>query len=336
MFRDFHYYCVGVLAKAAGFQEDDALTIAYASQYVDDSTESEPIKVGDMIFDPVRTAQYGLDSYGWSTQKRIFIPFHFLPPRPLKTAQDSFITEPNSVFAHMIWNETQKEDDSLYRLCRMGVALHTFADTWSHQGFSGRHNSENDVENIQIHYGGKWKRLRLENIYLDFLPQIGHAEAGYFPDQSYRVWKYRKKKPKKMIPPRYNMKEFSNAAETIYNLLHAADKPASDHSIPWSEIKDKIGDLFADPEKDLDNRCAMWREAFEDILDTEKFEYNRRKWREDALDPKRKRDVDWDDFEPSDFKRLRFPMKPGFYDTPWVQFHRAALKQRHFVLENLL
>ncbi len=53
MFRDFHYYCVGVLAKAAGFQEDDALTIAYASQYVDDSTESEPINVGDMIFDPV-------------------------------------------------------------------------------------------------------------------------------------------------------------------------------------------------------------------------------------------------------------------------------------------
>ncbi|OPX37320.1 MAG: hypothetical protein B1H11_06085 [Desulfobacteraceae bacterium 4484_190.1] len=53
-----------------------------------------------MMFDPVRTAQYGLDSYGWSAQKRIFIPFHFLPPRPLETAQYSFITEPNSVFAH--------------------------------------------------------------------------------------------------------------------------------------------------------------------------------------------------------------------------------------------
>ena len=336
MLKDFHYYCVGVLAKAAGFPEDDAVTIAYASQYVDDATESEPIKVGDMIFDPVRTAQYGLDSYEWSTQKRIFIPFHFLPPRPLKTAQDPFITEPNSVFAHMIWNEAQNEDDGLYRLCRMGVALHTFADTWSHQGFSGRHHKENDVENIQIFDGNKWKRLRLENIYLDFLPQIGHAEAGYFPDQSYRVWKYRKHKPRKMIPPRYNMKEFLDAAETIYTILYDADKSVSDHPIPWDEIKDKIGDLFVDPEEELDDRCDMWREAFSDLIDTHKFKYHRREWREDALEPRKKKDVDWDDFEPSDFKRLRFPMKPGFYDTRWVQFHRAALKQRHFILENLL
>jgi hypothetical protein len=116
----------------------------------------------------------------------------------------------------------------------------------------------------------------------------------------------------------------------------AADESVSDHPVPWDEIKDKIGDLFVDPEDKLDDRCAMWREAFSDLLDTEKFEYHRREWREGALDPKRKKDVDWDDFEPSDFKQLRFPMKPGFYDTPWVHFHRAALKQRHFVLENLL
>ena len=46
MDKDIHYYCVCVLAKAAGFSEADALTIGYASQYVDDSTESEPIQVG--------------------------------------------------------------------------------------------------------------------------------------------------------------------------------------------------------------------------------------------------------------------------------------------------
>jgi len=38
-----------------------------------------------------------------------------------------------------------------------------------------------------------------------------------------------------MIPPRYNMKEFSNAVETIYNLLHAADKPPQ--IIPYPKIK---------------------------------------------------------------------------------------------------
>ena len=29
-------------------------------------------------------------------------------------------------------------------------------------------------------------------------------------------------------------------------------------------------------------------------------------------------------------------MIPGFYKTPWVKFHQAALRQRNFVLENLV
>lgn len=335
MKKDFHYYCIGVLAKAAGFKEDDALTIAYASQYVDDATESEPIRVGEMLFDPVRTAHFGLASLGWSIQKRVHIPFHFIPPKPLESPDDTFVTEPNSSFAQMIWNEAIKVENGLRRLCRMGVALHTLTDTWAHQGFSGRLDTENDVERIHIREGNKWKHLRLENLYLDFLPQIGHAEAGYFPDESYLTWKYQRRKPKKMVQ-RNNTDEFFTAAGTIYNLLLAVNKPNSDPSIPWNGIKNRIDDLLADPEEELSKRCDKWREAFEDMLAPEKFEYDRRKWREEALEPKRKSDIDWDDFEPSDFKRLRFPMKPGFFDTPWVHFHRAAMKQRHYVLENLL
>ena len=51
MQKDFHYYCIAILARAAGFGKSDALNIAYASQYVDDSTESEPIKVGELPFE---------------------------------------------------------------------------------------------------------------------------------------------------------------------------------------------------------------------------------------------------------------------------------------------
>ena len=56
----------------------------------------------------------------------------------------------------------------------------------------------------------------------------------------------------------------------------------------------------------------------------------------DALGPEKETDTDWDDFNPSDFSQLQFPMKPDFYDSPWVQFHWAALRQRHWVLENLI
>ena len=45
MQKDFHFYCIGVLARAAGFSIDDALIIAYASQYVDNSTEGKLIQL---------------------------------------------------------------------------------------------------------------------------------------------------------------------------------------------------------------------------------------------------------------------------------------------------
>ena len=46
MQTDFHFYCVAVLARAAGFSPDDALVLAYASQYVDDATEGEGQRLG--------------------------------------------------------------------------------------------------------------------------------------------------------------------------------------------------------------------------------------------------------------------------------------------------
>jgi hypothetical protein len=332
---DFHYHCIGVLAKAAGFREDDALTIAHASQYLDNATESEPIQVGDMIFDPVRTAHYGLKSYDWSTQKRIFIPFHFIPPRPFDPTEHTFVTEPNSIFAQMIWREAEKEQGELSRLCRMGIAIHGFSDTWAHQGFSGRRNRENDVEDIRIRRGQRWRHLKLENIYLDLLPSIGHAEAGYFPDKAYLTWRCDRGQPKETIE-RSNTETFLTAADTIYKLLRGVEKSNSDPHTPWEAISDKIRGLLADPEEKSSKRCDMWREAFRFLLSPEKFVYESKKWREEALEPKNPEDIDWDDFQPSDFRRLRFSMRPGFYTTPWVQFHRVALKQRHFVLENLL
>lgn len=58
---DYHYYAVYQLAKLAGFNLVNAKKIAYASQYVDDSTESDPVEpFSDQHFDTARTAHYGL------------------------------------------------------------------------------------------------------------------------------------------------------------------------------------------------------------------------------------------------------------------------------------
>ena len=335
MQKDFHYHCVGVITKAAGFSSPDALTIAYASQYVDDSTESEPIRDGDLIFDPVRTAHLGLKAYEWPIQKKVYIPFHFIPPEPMWSPGDTFATIPDSRFARMILEDAGKEQHEPLRLYRIGVALHTFADTWSHQGFSGREHKENDVESIEHREGKKWKHLLLENIYLDVLPQIGHTEADYFPDQPFLRWRYTKKETNEVIE-RNNTKDFLKAAKTIYDQMFEVEWSKSETPIPWKQIEPGIQELLAYREKDVEIRCERWRERFQGMFEPSKFEYDKLAWRNEALEPRHEAGTNWDDFKPSDFERLKFRMKPGFYDSRWVHFHRAALRQRHFVLEKLL
>jgi len=334
MEKDFHYYCLGILARASGWAPEEALTIAYASQYVDDCTESEPIKVGDMIFDPVRTSHYALMPYEWSIQKRVLIPFHFLPPEPIQSPEAPFVTRPNSPLGLNILREASGEADRRRRLCRLGVAFHTLSDAWAHEGFSGRRHEENDVENIYHRKGRKWKHLLLDNFLLDVLPQIGHAEAGYFPDQPFLHWKYTRRMTNEQIR-RNNTNIFLSAARNIYDLLFNLDKSASDTPIPWESLKERIRVLLAYKEEDVEKRCARWKKTFEKLFKPLDFEYDKQTWRDEALHPLRATDTDWDHFAPSDFKHLQFPLIPGFFESKWVHFHKAALRQRHWVLENL-
>jgi len=363
---DFHYYCVGVLAKAAGFNSEDALTIAYASQYVDNSTESEliPIETGNGIlnFDPVLTTYKKIDaiqSLSWSAQKRVWIPFHFIPPKPFSPGYEqgySFVTKPGSQFARLLVEKASKESMKSHkrRMCRIGVALHTYADSWAHQGFSGRkYQGENDVEDIRIYDRKKesWEKLKIENIIFDVLPQIGHAEAGYFPDLTFQKWKYRSKPSNKVIQ-RDNTEEFLEAAQDIYNILLKMEKNNPEQPIPWEKLETKIRKLLevaGSKPRNLDKltlplysafqsqhvglRCKKWISEFSDMFGelSTKYSYDPKAWREEAFYG----DVEWDDYSREDWGAM-YPRKvrTGFWESLWVNFHRAALCQRHTVLEN--
>ncbi len=367
MQKDFHYYCVGVLARAAGFNSRDALTIAYASQYVDDSSESQliPIETGSgaIQFDPARTAYAvleALQTLSWSAQKRIWIPFHFLPPEPFRPGQQatfSFITRPNSSFAQLVLEQAVREPMGNYkrRLCRIGVALHTYADSWAHQDFSGRQSrAENNVEEIYLfnRSTGEWEHLRIENILFDLLPQIGHAEVGFFPDEAFQKWRCAIE-PSGRVIERDNVKVFLEAAETIYGHLETMDKLDPEPPIPFDQLKEKIKGLFTWPgpqpmaierlslptyrayeAESLDERCRNWQQAFAHLFDPQPqlFAYDKEAWRTQALEG----DTAWDDYSEQDWEQIATrQVKPGFWDSLWVHFHRAALLQRHFVLERL-
>jgi hypothetical protein len=378
MQRDFHYYCVGVLARASGFNIRDSLTIAYASQYVDDSTESGLVRLavpnGGLRFDPVRTSYGGLDKLGslsWSAQKRVYIPFHFIPPRPFrpKLSQTfSFVTDPASnsqpghkeSFAELLVRKASREPlkDYSRRLCRIGIALHTYADTWAHQHFSGRHSpAENDVENIHLYDrdSGEYERPVLENIFLDMLPRIGHAEVGLFPDLAHLKWRYDSGHSPIAIE-RDNTKEFLESAKAIYDVLMNVKKRRPDTLIPWDDIEPEIREILGAGPKvkvtpadqvseqsyekyhdtDLGVRCKGWQDRFGHLFQPppkdDFFYYDRRRWRGQALTG----DIDWDDWSEKDWREMEpMGLRPRFWDSRWVHFHRAALRQRHFAIENL-
>jgi hypothetical protein len=367
MQQDFHYYTIGVLARGAGFNPADALVIATASQYVDDATEGEriPIQVNGvtLLFDPVLTSYKKLDMFkatDWSAQKRVWLPFHFLPSQPFDPDTHlsySFITRPGSDFARFLVAQAAAEPLQRYkrRLCRLGVALHTLADSWAHQDFSGRKSDgENNVEAIYIKDSANqpWLHLPVENVVLDILPKLGHAQAAYFPDLAYQHWKF------SLVPSpgeitRDNPAIFLEAAHTIYTILSEVEKVDPAPPIPWGELEPKLrATLSASGAKArlveelthsidralqaeaVEKRCALWRGTFQhtfgDLAD--QYRYDPTAWRQAALTG----DVEWDKYTRKDWEQLApRPVKSGFWDSYWVHFHRAALRQRHLVLERL-
>jgi len=330
---DYHYYTVYQLAKLAGFGPRDSETIAYASQYVDDSTESEPVEpFPDQHFDTVRTAHYNLGAFDWNVQKKIYMPFHFLPTsiRWESPKDFSYVTKPatdgNTDLATMLIDDAVGESNKRFRLIRLGVALHTIADTFSHFGFSGRHHGENKVGKIWLaKTGGGWKLEPVGSFVGDvFLPSIGHVEALNYPDQPFLKWRYTDRQGN--IKTRNNRSQSINGAKLIYHRLKfAKSSSAPSKGLDQDHPQDfkRIASLFS-LEGDLDIRCAKWKTY------TKAPDYDKTKWRKAAL----KGDVRWDDLSGSERKvRLRkLQGKPDFDNSRWAYFHRAALKQRGLVL----
>lgn len=370
---DFHYYCIGVLARAAGFNGEDALTIAYASQYTDDATESEPMRLklgkNELQFEPVCTAYSHLEDLGksvlnWSLQKRVYIPFHFVPARPFewnKSRQFSFVTQPNSPFANWLIKKASEESDYKRRLCAVGIALHSFADTWAHCGFSGRQNNENDIGKIEIQEdSGDYESIaRFVQGILNILPEIGHAEAGYYPDLSYLKWRYVHQNQAKKYVERDNVIERLEASEVIYTQLCKIPKQEGVDVLSWESIAQKLEACFRyRPENEVletslpaskfsyetirgyyafetEKVCQKWRKTFNYLFKSpETFEYDEGMWREEVFGQQIAEN--WHTYSIADwFRSPPIKVKHEFWDSHWVHFHKAALKQRHLVLENI-
>lgn len=202
MNSEFHYYAVHFLATRAGFSQDEADIIAYSSQYVDDAIYSYEIVGGDgQFFLPYRTIiTQNYIFWDEDTRDLVYLPFHFVPGDPLRCSverkediSDPYIVTPDSQLSKELLVAALRSR-SLYRI---GIALHSYADTWAHQHFSGLIEDANIVDEASM------------------LPPAGHLQALNEPDLVMRRWT----DPRLYNSEVDNRERYLRAAAKIYRYL---------------------------------------------------------------------------------------------------------------------
>jgi hypothetical protein len=210
MQKDVHFYVTYAIARRIGIAVEAAERIAWADQFTDELTES------DLHGIQTQSAILG----NWEDpqiQMSVLAPFHFVPgdddENPWKTTADS--TQAKDLV------DAALEDGGDLRL---GIALHCYQDTFSHQGFSG------------------W-REELNSCYpwyspVSSLPNVGHAEMRATPDIVSAVW----------TDPRtgetiVNKERVMLAARATYRTLERWHRP-HDPRERWIDVKNHLRPIF--------------------------------------------------------------------------------------------
>jgi hypothetical protein len=254
---DFHFYTIYALARTVGFSPYDANVIAYASQYTDDEAFEDTISFENGgEFKPIITAHRIFD-IGAVTEricKEVWIPFHFVPGN-FGIGDERMLTRANSSLAQEIINELLSYDLLPYSRHLLGIMLHAYADTWSHQNFMGMVNKMNGASQLRVNGEDIW----LYNL----APTLGHAQTGSTPDEPRLEWEYLNYKDE--LHQIVNYERATEAAQNCHKVLSQfmdkfADNFRDSQFFPWGEIEGKIRELFRTP-ADLAGCITAWAQA---------------------------------------------------------------------------
>ena len=269
MEKDFHYFFIYAVAKLTGY--DNAEIIAYSSQFVDDNNEKkfsideqkesfpERVKTENGYFHPIMTQSLSRKSLNAYVQKYVYVPFHFLPGDNniiLNEERNPLSTTPNSLNAKIMLKKAFNSKNPY----QIGIGLHTFADTWSHQNFSGIREDWNSVY--------PWYKVSKS-----IVPNIGHAEAGHSPDVISETWTdFRFEK---------QIENKNRAFEAIAEIYKTLRKKTGNGPL-WGDIKNDFRKIINI--KNYDERIK----AVVDLLSENKKgaipRYDKNRWIDDALD----------------------------------------------------
>ena len=297
MQEDMHYYGTYAMARAAGLKVEYAKIIAYAAQYVDDSTanDSEVHEDGGM-FETVATAHTNTEAItnavaDHTEQRKVWVPFHFFPggkgdtlSEKLKCVKDSELAQ--EMVKNHIRHAVSVKDK--YGLELMGIMAHVYADTFSHYGFSGVSSRENKVDGQSFELNVKDEKVKayimgkFTGFLSKYMPRsliknfrnvassgasmatgaLGHGAVGTYPDRPFLRWKFTYKKDSKDSGWRNNTDTFLEGCEKIHKAFssYAEQSGLSVNPVNFADIKGKVSDILA-LEADKDGRIEAWKNA---------------------------------------------------------------------------
>ena len=355
---DAHYYAVLAFARAIGFNKDSAYQIAYASQFVDDAKinlmylkEDPGADVKHEVFDGQHLflnmatchSYTRVKTFNYDAMINNTCAFHFVPgcegskfPEKLRCKEDSEITR-------NIINKALEQPDPI----KMGIVLHAYADTFSHQDFSGLLSKINDIQDckpisdlpldwrdIAYKIGKFLVRSGMDKILDKGLPAYGHGQAAWFPDLPYLTWAYtydpstkfsviHEGKTKIENPLRFE-RAFKKIEIHLETFLEKHPQ-FRDSGIDFQEF-DVLFDTLTE-KKHTRNRIKSWKNLmvkyrlFEETELSEKagaaYDYDENRWLEEAF-----ANFDDEKFHQRTVKDVE--LAPDFPNSNWYKYYLAV------------
>jgi hypothetical protein len=311
MNEEFHYYIVRYLAGEAGL-ENEADTIAYASQFVDACLVPYSIETGSEVYEIRPTQNYAF--WNDETARDIYLPFHFVPGGKAGNATSNRVDGErnpyNTVAGSGIAKEFLVSALKTRNPYRVGIALHAYADTWAHQNFSG--------------FSEEWNALdeRLP------LPPAGHLQALKSPDSLVETW----------TDPRLageqsrvsNRERFLAAARMIYKFLCTYNRRGFGDVEP---VMERLEGFWGSPGRERERK----ERQFEYVISAGMDEFDRTEWLHEAgiyengdgsPEFPDYNKVVWLKQELKNFAKIRnrkpIALGKAFYDTRLYRFCEAA------------
>jgi hypothetical protein len=204
------------MSRSVGIEKETAHKIAYASQFVDDAKVNKITlaadnpsdllsQLGDEIINAATCHSYSdLSTYNYSSMTANTSAFHFVPGCEGRNFPKKMRCKKESKIIKSIVEEAVNNADPI----KLGITLHAYADTFSHQGFSGIASKVNDVEgvrennqiyisNYQLLKEKRWKEIgtRITTFLSELIkdrvvPAYGHGQVYSYPDIPYLEWRY--------------------------------------------------------------------------------------------------------------------------------------------------